>query len=80
MGRALERSQGLGQKMPAVVSKSSSIGNLVIHACSTDLPDGIPKREEIMALIDLDPNAIDRMAKVIALAPHVFPAIKEWTR
>jgi DNA primase len=57
-----------------------NLAQLVIHACSTDLPDGIPKREEIMALIDLDPNAIDRMAKVIALAPHVFPAIKEWTR
>jgi hypothetical protein len=57
-----------------------NLAQLAIHACSTDLPDGIPKRQEIMALIDLDPNAIDRMAKVIALAPPVFPAIKEWTR
>lgn len=57
-----------------------NLAQLVIQACSTDLPDGIPKREEIMALIDLDPNAIDRMAKVIALAPPVFPAIKAWTR
>ena len=57
-----------------------NLAQLVIHGCSTDLPDGIPKREEIMALIDLDPNAIDRMAKVITLAPPVFPAIKEWTR
>ena len=44
-----------------------------------DPPADFPKRQEIMALIDLDLNATSRMAKIIASAPAGFPSVGEWT-
>ena len=55
------------------------LAQVAINAKATGLPDGLLKRQEILALIDLDRKATDRMAKVITLAPSGFPSIKEWT-
>lgn len=56
-----------------------NLAQVAINTTTTGLPDGLLKRQEIMALIDLDRKATDRMAKVISLAPSDFPSIKEWT-
>jgi len=56
-----------------------NLAQVTINAHPVDLSDALPKRQEIMALLDLDRNATDRMAKVISLAPSDFPSIKKWT-
>lgn len=56
-----------------------NLAQVAISAGSANHLVDFPKRQEIMALIDLDPDATSRMAKVIASAPPGFPSIGEWT-
>lgn len=39
----------------------------------------IPARNELLALIDLRPDAITRLAKIIRSEPSTFPAISSWS-
>lgn len=43
-------------------------------------PDGLPRREELLLLIDQEPSARARLAKVMSTLPPEFPRVESWAK
>ena len=56
-----------------------SLANKVLAANREKSLSAIPTRNELLALIDLGPDAITRLAKIIRSEPSTFPASSSWS-
>lgn len=56
-----------------------SLANKVLVANRGKSLSSLPTRDELLALIDLRPDAITRFAKIIRSEPSTFPAIPSWS-
>ena len=56
-----------------------NLANKVLAANRRESLSAIPTRNELLALIDLRPDAITRLAKIIRSEPPTFPASSSWS-
>jgi hypothetical protein len=54
------------------------LAGILDHAPDGGYPDGPPRREELLLLIDQEPSARARLAKVMLTLPPDFPHIEAW--
>jgi hypothetical protein len=55
-----------------------NLANKVLVANRWKSLSALPTRDELLALIDLRPDAITQFAKIIRSEPSTFPAIPSW--
>jgi hypothetical protein len=54
------------------------IANIHDHTTESEYPAELPKREELLILIDMDPSARMRLMKLHSAVPAQFPYVAEW--